>query len=55
MVKFILAPLIVFIVLGAWVLVQRSYARFTVKYPQLGPFRDAGGGCSCGNGSCERS
>jgi hypothetical protein len=52
--KFVLAPLVIFLVLAGWVWVQRSYARFAARHPRLGPFRDEGGGCACGRGHCER-
>ncbi|WP_200375081.1 hypothetical protein [Thiocystis violacea] len=54
MAKFLLAPLIIFTVLAGWVWVQRVYARFALNHPRLGPFREEGGGCSCGKGHCER-
>jgi len=54
MVKVLLAPLIVFIVLSGWVLVQRLYAGFAARNPELGPFRREDGGCSCGSGHCEQ-
>ncbi|WP_167752454.1 hypothetical protein [Thiorhodococcus mannitoliphagus] len=54
MAKFLLAPLVVFVVLAGWVAVQRIYARFAASHPQLGPYRPEGGGCSCGSGHCER-
>lgn len=47
MVRLLLAPLVVFAVLAAWVGVERLYARFQARYPQLGPFRDPEGGCRC--------
>jgi hypothetical protein len=52
MVELLLAPLVVFLALAGWVGVQQLYARFQARYPQLGPFRDSGGGCSCGKGHC---
>jgi len=52
MVEVLLSPLVVFLVLAGWVGVQQLYARFQARHPQLGPFRDSGGGCSCGQGSC---
>ncbi len=53
MVDLLLAPLVVFAVLVGWVWVQRLYARFAVRNPELGPFRREGGGCSCGKGHCD--
>ncbi len=55
MAKLILTPLIVFVVLAGWVWVQRLYADFARRHPELGPFRKEGGGCSCAGGHCERS
>ena len=54
MVKVLLASLIIFLVLAAWVLVEHIYAVFAARHPELGPFRRNDGGCSCGSGSCER-
>jgi hypothetical protein len=54
MVNFLLASLMIFAVLVGWVWVQRIYAAFAARHPQLGPFRSADGGCSCGSGHCER-
>jgi hypothetical protein len=54
MVKFLLAPLIVFAVLAGWVWVQSRYTRFAAANPQLGPFRREDGGCSCGSVRCEQ-
>ncbi|UHD16287.1 hypothetical protein [Thiocapsa bogorovii] len=54
MVKVLSASLVIFLVLAAWVLVERIYAAFAARHPELGPFRRNDGGCSCGSGSCER-
>lgn len=54
MVKVILASLIIFLVLAAWVLVEHLYAAFAARHPELGPFRRNDGSCSCCSGSCER-
>ena len=54
MAKVLLASLIIFLVLAAWVTVERLYAAFAARHPELGPFRRNDGGCSCGSGSCER-
>jgi hypothetical protein len=37
--------------------VERLYRRFARRHPELGPFRQAGGGCSgnCGGGACAGS
>ena len=34
--------------------VERLYRRFARRHPELGPFRQEGGGCSgnCGGGAC---
>lgn len=54
MAELVLAPLIIFAVLAGWVWVQRLYADFARRHPELGPYRKEGGGCSCGSGHCER-
>lgn len=56
--KALVAAAAIFAVMAGWLWVQRMYASFARSHPELGPFRDAdggcGGGCSCGKGSCER-
>ena len=59
MARFLLASLMIFGVLVAWVWVQQTYARFAARNPALGPFRSEGGGCgsggcSCGKGNCSK-
>jgi hypothetical protein len=54
MVKVLSASLVIFLVLAAWVLVERIYAAFAARHPELGPFRRNDGGCSCRSGSCDR-
>jgi hypothetical protein len=51
MLDFILAPLLVFVVLGGWLLVQYGAREFAKRHPQFGPPR-VGGGCGSGNCSC---
>jgi hypothetical protein len=53
--KAICAVLIVFAVLGAWVLVQHLARRFAARHPELGPAREEGEGCGqhcSGAGNC---
>lgn len=38
---------LVFGLLLAGILVDRTYRRFAARHPQLGPFRKADGGCGC--------
>lgn len=51
---YLLATVVIFLMLLAWVGVQGIYRRFARRHPQLGPYReDAGGGCASGcAGSC---
>lgn len=57
MLRAFVASLVIFAVLVGWVWVQRSYAAFAQRNPQLGPFRapdgGCGGGCACKAGHCE--
>lgn len=40
----------------AWIGVQRFYARFARRNPELGPFRGEGGGCGgCSPGGCGKA
>ena len=60
MLDFLIAPLLVFILLGGWVLVQHSARWFAQRHPEFGPAREEGGGCgsgcSCsGEGSCKKA
>lgn len=44
--------LILALLLG-WIAVQGAYARFSRRHPELGPFREEGGGCgTCSGGGC---
>lgn len=57
MVKFLIASVIIFLVLVAWLYVEDLYRRFSRRHPELGPFRHDGGGCgdgccSCSKGNC---
>jgi len=42
---FLIAPLLVFLVLGAWLLVQAIARNFARSHPEFGPPREEGGGC----------
>lgn len=56
--QFVMAPLVIFLVMVGWVMVQRMYLRFARRYPQWGPYRREDGGCSCGSArgdSCDAS
>ena len=58
MVKFVLASLVIFVVMVAWLYVQDLYRRFARRNPGLGPYRSdrgCGGSCSCRQGSCPTS
>lgn len=53
MTTYLVAIALIFGLLLAGIAVDRIYRAFAEKYPQLGPFRKAGGGCgSCGGGQC---
>jgi hypothetical protein len=58
MARLILTPLVIFGVLLGWIWVQGVYARFASRHPDLGPYREEGGGCGggccAGTGRCER-
>jgi hypothetical protein len=58
MARWILTPLVIFGVLLGWIWVQGVYARFATRHPELGPYREEGGGCGggccSGRGHCER-
>ena len=45
----------IFCLLLAAILVDRLYARFRRRHPELGPFRNPEGGCGCcaARGHCE--
>jgi hypothetical protein len=44
---------IIFGLMLAGIAVDRLYRAFAARYPQLGPFRKADGGCgSCAGGQC---
>lgn len=51
MADFIVAPLLIFILFGIWMLVQQWARAFAKAHPELGPYREEGGG-GCGSGSC---
>ncbi len=60
MVKFLIATTIIFFVLVGWLYVEDLYRRFSRRHPELGPYRQDGGGCgdgccSCSNGSCSNT
>jgi hypothetical protein len=49
MVDFLIAPILVFLLFGGWVLVQFIARAFAARHPELGPYREEGGGhCHCG-------
>lgn len=58
MAEYLLACAVIFAVLYGWIGVQNLYRRFARRNPELGPFRDAGGGCGggcgCSGGACRR-
>lgn len=56
MAEFLISSMVIFVALSGWIWVQRSYARFAARNPQLGPFRGESGcsNCSCGGGQCRK-
>ena len=59
MLDFLIAPLLIFLVLTGWVLVQRAVRLFALRHPEFGPAREEGGGCGSGcmcsgGGSCKK-
>ncbi len=56
--KYFIAMLTVPLLLVGWLLIQQLGRRFARENPQLGPYREEGGGCgtSCGckSSSCQR-
>ena len=48
MLRYLAAVLLVFLLLGGLLVVERFYRRFAAHNPGLGPFRDGAAGC----GSC---
>lgn len=50
MADFLIAPLLVFLMLAIWILVQFAARAFARRHPELGPAREEGGGC--GSGAC---
>jgi hypothetical protein len=59
MLDFLIAPLLVFVILTGWIVVQHAARLFAKRHPEFGPAREEGGGCgsSCmcsGGGSCRK-
>ena len=57
--KFLLASAVILLVLMGWIWVDRAYQAFARRHPDLGPYREpgggCGGGCSCSGGGCRTS
>ncbi len=57
--RYLAAMLLVPALLLGWVAVQEMARRFARAHPELGPFREEGGGCgghcSCLGGSCPKA
>lgn len=49
--KWALASAALFVLVVAWIAVQRSARRFAERHPDCGPYRAAGCG-GCGSGHC---
>ena len=59
MVEYLLASGIILAVMVGWLFVEELYRRFSRRHPELGPFRQEGGGCGgsscgCNGGSCSK-
>jgi hypothetical protein len=58
MLQILAAMLLVPALLLGWILVQEAARRFARSHPELGPFREEGGGCGgncgCHGGRCQR-
>ena len=58
MTQYLIAMLLVPALLIGWLLVQQIARNFAKSHPELGPYREEGGGCgkSCGckGNSCQR-
>ncbi|KOR29817.1 hypothetical protein TI04_07690 [Achromatium sp. WMS2] len=54
MVDFIVAPILVFLLLGGWLLTQKVTRDFAVKHPELGPFKEDGAGCGGNCSGCQQ-
>jgi hypothetical protein len=56
--QYLIAVLFVPAVLFGWLLVQNIGRRFAAAHPELGAFREEGGGCgkscSCSGNSCSK-
>ncbi|WP_456446335.1 chemotaxis protein [Thiolapillus sp.] len=56
--RYLIAVLAVPLLLVGWLLIQQLGRRFARENPELGPYREEGGGCgkSCGckGSSCQR-
>lgn len=47
---YLIAMLVIPVLFGAWIVVQRIVKEFALRHPEFGPPREEGGGCgsSCG-------
>lgn len=58
MLNFLIAFIIIFSLLIAWVLVQQAARKFAANHPELGPVKEEGLGCGktcgCKIGSCSK-
>lgn len=58
MTRYFVAMLLVPGLLLGWILVQEVARRFARAHPELGPFREEGGGCGgncgCHGGGCQK-
>jgi len=48
-IDFLIAPALIFLILGGWVLIQHLSRIFAQKHPELGPAKEEGGGCGSHN------
>ncbi|MEW5769890.1 MAG: chemotaxis protein [Pseudomonadota bacterium] len=52
--RYLMTIAVILLLLLGGIAVDRLYRAFARRNPQLGPFREAGGGCGghCGGGGC---
>ena len=50
--NYLSALAVLLLLLGIWIAVQTVARRVAARYPEAGPYREAGGGCGGGCGNC---
>lgn len=55
MLTYLMTFAVIFLVMLAGIMMDRTYKRFQLRHPDLGPFRKPGGNCKCGmSGDCDK-